>query len=1051
MLKRSLLRTIKGSIGRFLAIFSIIALGVGFYAGLKVTRESMVKTADGYFRELGLFDFRLVSTLGLTEADVEVFSAVDGVKKAVGSVSADFIFTNDGGNNAVYHAHELTDGMNGVELVSGAMPQSPDECLLDAKFAGEDSIGTEIVLSSVNSEDTFDIFAYDSYTVTGLINAAYYVNFERGSTSLGNGDVAGFVYLPHEGFSADYYTEIFLSVDTDAEIYSDEYEELTDGMTDGFEELLEERADIRYSDIVDEAQQEIDEAREKVDDADLEMEDAQKELDDGKKKLADGKTELEDAKKELEDGKKELADAEKELKDKRKEAEDAQEKINDGWEQYHKEYDAAAEAFAKAEAELKENLAALDEARAQYEAAIPFMHPEAAAAAEAELAGKEALLSRAEAQYEAEYAAAMAAFEVAEQELIDGQEELDEGYEKIEDGEREIEDARRELEDGEKKVGDAEKKIADSEKEIEDGEAELADAKKKVEDARIEVEDAQKELDELEEATVFVLDRSTNIGYASLDNDAEIVNGIAKVFPLFFFLVAALVCITTMTRMVSEKRTENGVLKALGYSDAAIIGQYLVYAGSASAAGCTAGFLLGSKFLPYTIWEIYHIMYAIERPCVYIVDLRLFAMCSALYLFCALGATLLVCRRDLRESAAQLIRPKVPTSGRRILLERVTFLWRRLPFLHKVSVRNIIRYRRRMIMMITGIGGCTALLLTGFGIRDSIQPILDYQFDQISVFDASVYFLDEPDRETLDEFEEEAVQNASVYAYVYSESADLDTGDGIVSVELIVNDGDLSPFWDIHCGSEALPVPGPGEALIDYRVADQYGVEVGDELELTDNDLRSLTVKIAGIYDNYLYDYLFVSSETVATQWDSVPAANMAYVNFLPERDAHEAGAAFLAVDGVGSVSINEDMMTRVGNMLESHDYVVLIVLVCAGALSFIVVYNLTNITITERSREVATLKVLGFYRNEQNSYIFRENIILTVISAVCGIPMGIALLRYVMSQIKINSMYFGCTLLPGSYIWALVITFAFTLAVDLALTGKLARVNMAEAMKAIE
>lgn len=905
MLWRSVLRSIRGSLGRYLAILAIIALGVGFFAGLRVTEPSILKTADAYIDELNLYDFRLVSTLGFTDEDVAAFSELDGVEAACGSVSADFIYVAEDGSEAVRHAHMLTEGVNGLDLVSGRLPESADECVLDAKYADESKLGTKIVLADSNSQETFDTFACDEYTVVGLCDAVTYLNFERGSTSLGDGSVSSYIYLLPEGFSTEYYTEIFLTIPDAGEIYSDAYEDAMEEMRGPVEALLEERAELRYQKIYGGAQAEID--------------DAQKELDDKKQELADAQAETDAAQAELDGKKQELA------------------------------------------------------------------------AMQAMLAGDPAMLESAQAE-----------------------------------------------------IDSAQKTLDDARVEIADGQAEIDDAQKELDEARVELAD-------IEPATVYTLDRSSNLGYASLKNDTAIVSGVAKVFPLFFFLVAALVCITTMTRMVSEQRTENGVLKALGYGSGAIAGQYLFYAGSASVVGCVIGFLFGSRYLPMALWQVYRIMYSVQRPIAFVLDWKLFAMCTALYLLCALGATWLVCRRDLRESSAQLIRPKAPTPGKRVFLERIGFLWKHIRFLHKVSIRNILRYKKRMFMMIVGIGGCTALLLTGFGIRDTIQPVVDRQYNEIEHFDASVSFVDTADAAVQAEFVEQTAGVAEDIAFLHTQSVDAATENGNRSINLVVFTDEPGDFVSLHDGKTPLAFPQAGEAAVNYRFASENGLSVGDTVELICDDYKTLTVTISAIFDNYIYDYIYVSADSCAAQWGQAPECNTAYVNFAEGQEANAAGAVLLGADHVSHVTLTADMRTRVGSMLESLDYIVLIVLVCAGALAFIVLYNLTNITITERTREIATLKVLGFYQREQNSYVFRENIVLTGISALCGIPMGIALLHYVMAQIKISTIYFGCRLAWESYLLAVLITFAFTFIVDLVLTSKTRRINMAEAMKAIE
>ena len=548
-----------------------------------------------------------------------------------------------------------------------------------------------------------------------------------------------------------------------------------------------------------------------------------------------------------------------------------------------------------------------------------------------------------------------------------------------------------------------------------------------------------------------MLDRTANIGCATLDNDMGIVRGVSRVFPLFFFLVAALVCVTTMTRMVDEQRTQNGVLKALGYRSGAIIGQYLFYAGSASMLGCIAGFLLGSRLLPMALWRVYQIMYAIDRPVAFVLDWELFAGCTALFLLCALGATYLVCRRDLNESAAELIRPKAPPAGKRIFIERAKFIWKRVKFLHKVSIRNILRYKKRMVMMILGVGGCTALLLTGFGIRDSIQHILDYQYDEIELYDCSVSFknaLNEAEMETFRSVHADVVSDA---VFLHVSAMDLTEGGKTLSVNAVVFEEDPEGFIDLHRGKEPIPWPKPGETVIDYRLAMDCGIKTGDTVTLRDPDFREMTLIVSGIFDNYIYDYAFIRADTFRAQWGAAPEIKTAYLNLAEEADRHAAAASIVSDRNAAAVNVLDDMRERVGSMLASMNYIVLIVLVCAGALAFIVLYNLTNISINERRREIATLKVLGFYPKESAAYVFRENMILTGISALAGLPMGYALLWYVMRQIKISSFYFGCRAAPLSYVTAVALTFVFAAAVAFLLYFKLEKIDMADSLKAIE
>ncbi len=951
MIFKNMLRQIRHSLGRYLAIFAIVALGVGFFAGLKVTRDAMVKTGEKYFEELKLFDLRLVSTLGFTEDDVDKFDSLTFVSECIGSVSADVLILQENGADGVLHVHSLSDSMNVPEILFGRLPEAGDECVLDNKNYDEGMLGKYIVLSDNNEASAGDTFVYDRYKVVGVVNSPYYINFERGASSLGS--VSGFMYIPESGFKTDYYTEIFLRFSERHEIYSEEYENYTAECEQQITPMLEKCAADRYDSLKSDALDRIHSAE---------------------AELADGRKEYESKKADTE---KKLLDAEAQIAEGEERINVAKENLDNGTEQ-------------------------LNDAYSRFEASKNYMDTQMAEQQAAALEGMKT--------------------------------ELDTAAEQLAESELQLETARAELEENRKTA----------EEEFLKAESELNDAQSKIDEAYIQLED-------LAEPSTFVLGRNTNIGYACLENDTGIVSGISKVFPLFFFIVASLVCVTTMTRMVDEQRVQNGVLKALGYSDTVIVGQYLFYAGSASVLGCILGFLIGSRYMPMVLWKIYHIMYSIERPIVYLLDWSLFAFCAILYLIATLGATWMAASGDLKEAAAELIRPKSPAAGKRVLLERIGFIWKRIKFLHKVSIRNILRYKKRMFMMIIGVGGCTALLLTGFGIRDSIQPILDYQYNEIHLYDIAVMYLNEVSPEEQRNITEAHSGDAKGIRFIHSETMDLVTNDSSDSVTLVAADNIEKEYISLHKGDEIYSWPGKGEVIIDYRLAKDNDIEIGDTIEFRDSDFNSIKVKVSGIFDNYIYDFAYISSDTYEEQMGKAPVQDGAYVLLKDGTDAAEAVAVFLKDKNCGSVSIIENQLANVGNMLSSLDYVVLIVLVCAGALAFIVIYNLTNISINERIREIATIKVLGFYESESAAYVFRENLVLSLISAIVGLPMGVALHRYVMAQIKIKGMYFGHRILPASFVWALVLTMVFAVIVDFFMYFRLKKINMAESLKAIE
>lgn len=533
------------------------------------------------------------------------------------------------------------------------------------------------------------------------------------------------------------------------------------------------------------------------------------------------------------------------------------------------------------------------------------------------------------------------------------------------------------------------------------------------------------------------------------------MEGLANVFPVFFFLVAALVCMTTMNRMVEEQRTQIGVLKALGYGEATIMGKYLFYSGSAALTGCIAGYFLGIHLFPYVIWQAYGMMYEMG-DIVFVSDAATALLCLACALLCSMGTTWFSCRRELREVAADLMRPKTPRAGKRVFLERVPFVWNRLKFLHKVSVRNIIRYKRRFLMMVIGISGCTALLVTGFGIRDSVTDIADQQFMEIQTYQIGVTLkngVQGAGSASLDGIREALAVYGGTCIASLETTMDMETADGVKAVNLIVVEDpvQLSGYIDLHTpAGEALAYPQDGEAVICEKLSERYRIRIGDTIHLVDEDRREIEAVVSGICENYIYNYVYLNAGTYEKALGDLSYKNL-YVDLAEEADVHAAGAALMKADNVTAVSVNADMLIRFSSMMGSMDYIVFVIIACAAALAFIVLYNLNNINITERIREIATIKVLGFYKNETASYVFRENTVLTAIGCAAGLLLGKALHLYVMHKVDIDLMSFDIHIRAVSYLLSVCLTFVFTWVVNRIMSVKLDTINMAESLKSVD
>ena len=644
-------------------------------------------------------------------------------------------------------------------------------------------------------------------------------------------------------------------------------------------------------------------------------------------------------------------------------------------------------------------------------------------------------------------ASVMEELAAAEAEIIAGEQQLAAARVQLAEAERTLEDGKRQLEEG--KIELAEGWIEYEEGKAE-AEAEFAKAEAKLADARSQLADGLNQITAMDDVSVFVLDRNSNISYGSLNSASDIVQGVSRVLPAFFLLVAALVCITTMTRMIDEERTQIGTLKALGYSNSAIISKYMIYAGSGAVLGCGFGVFAGSMIFPMILWEAYKIMLYIPGGLVLRFNLALCGIVVSAYTCVMLFVTWYCCRKALQEVPAELIRPKAPDAGKKILLELLPF-WNRISFLNKVTIRNIFRYRQRLAMMMVGIGGCTALLVTGFGLRDSIVNVVDYQFEEVTTYDLQVYFANGQTEGDQYKFLGEVSDLASDVMFYHQQSIEIETEDQSKEVYLMAAGPEIQNFIDFHSGETQLSLPGVNEVMLSVGVAEAMGLKVGDTVTMRNADVQRLNLTISGIYENHVDNFAILIPQTIESQWGALPEEQMALVKVAEGRDVHTLSALITGMDNVMNVTISEDLADMVANMMEALDLVIVVVVFCAGLLAATVLYNLTNINITERIREIATIKVLGFNSGESAAYVFKENLSLTAIGSIFGIGLGYLLLQFVMSQIKIDMVWFKALVMPISYVWAVGLTMLAACIVDFVFYFKLEQINMAEALKSVE
>ncbi len=1099
-LSKNTCREILRSPGRFLAILAIIVLGSGFFVGLRVSQKAMKATADTYLQKTGFYDFSAATTLGLTGEDVEALLADPDIQDAEGSFETDALVNLGGKADQVFAFHSLPERINTPDLLEGRLPVSPGECLADSWT--NLSVGDRVIVSGDNDPETLELFTVRELTVTGIATSPLYLNFERGSTSLGTGSVTAFCYVPVGTFDVDYFTTVYLRCPHMPAAYSEEYDRRAEALEERLTGLVEERAEARYASVIAEAEAQLADGQAEYDDARREYldrrADGERDLADAEEKLADALRELEDGEAEYsdslvlyEDGKRELADGETRLADARAVLEDGERSYEDGQAEYSSSldrYNAGAAELAERQAELEAGRAAFDAQAPAALAAVngalaglglPYRYDTVqtlAAAAEADpvlasLPGVGTLLETYQVlesgSRELEDAAlrlgsAKASLDSAAQVLSDTRRELDDGWREYRDGMAELEDARAELEDAARELEDGRRELDEGWQEYRDGLDELEDARAEFEasvsdteaelaDAQAELEDARREIGEIEYPDAYLLGRWSNLGYVCFENDTSIVRSISAVFPVFFFLVAALICITTVSRMVEEQRSQLGVLMALGYSRLKVMGKFLIYSGTATVVGGVTGILLGSKLIPLVIWQAYKIMYSFSDRIEFTVDLPLFGITFALYLVAMMSVTWLSCRREVSDVPANVIRPRPPKAGKRVILERVPVIWNRLSFLWKVTVRNIFRYKLRVLMMILGVAGCTALMLTGMGINDSVRNVVDYQFTEISLYDYSVTFADPLTDETKADFLTQTSGLTESVLFLHQASVTASAGHSEKEVQLSAVDPrdvpGISEFMDFHRGSKKLPFPGAGQALINRGLADALDVGPGDVIELRPDGSPAVSLTVSGVFDNYIYNTVYISSGTIPGDTEQ----NYALVLKNASADAGEALAGLLGADNVLTATSSLDLRARIGNMMASLIYIVLLTVICAAALAFVVIYNLTNINIQERLREIATVKVLGFYNFESALYVLRENLLLTLLGAAAGIPMGIALNAFVVGKVELDMIHFVPRIAPVSYLCSVALTILFSLLVDLFMLRRLNSIDTAAALKAAE
>ena len=1074
LLKDSL-KEIKNTYKRFISILLMAFLGVGFFAGLRACSPDMVNTIDKYYDDQNIYDIQVLSTLGLTDEDIEALSKIENIQKVYGSYETDGKIEID--SVEIITKIITLSGVNNPVLLEGNMPQNASECLVEEGFlnANNKKIGDKVIVEIENitndDGDEVEVLKNKELTITGTIKSPLYISRDRGSSTLGAGKIDYYMYVTADNINVtDLYTSIYISV-KDAQKYttsSEKYEDYIEEVKENIELIKEERESARKETLVKKAEDKLLEAQTELD---TQKADGQSQIDEATQKIQDGKLELENAEAELntkasqlntqfaqaqteiENAKTQLSQAEATLQQKEQEANEqiagletqkaelelGLESANAGLEKLNQSYNSILE--------LLKNEDLTEEEKAVYEGQKTELETQIAVATQTKVQLESGI-----AQLEAGISAGRQELETAKSTLESQKTILAQKESEYNSGKQlaysQIEEARGKIETSKQEIADAETELEEKRQEFDE----------KIAEAEEKLLDAKEEILKIEMPTWYILDRNSNAGYVSFIQDTKSIENISKVFPIVFFIVAALISLTSMTRMVEEQRTQIGTLKALGYNKFQITQKYIIYASSACIIGGVLGMCVGFVLLPNILWSLYGIMYQIlDNVCISF-NLKYAAMGLILICACILGATIYTVLKELKNTPAVLMRPKAPKSGNRVFLEKIPFIWKRLNFSNKVTVRNLFRYKKRFYMTIVGILGCTALIVTGFGIKDSVTKILPNQFEGVFCYDMQITLKDSLSAEEKQSVISQINEDSRVEktAKVYMMSSDAVNGENSEAVQIIIPEYEQELYGLIninHVKTHEKVSLKENEICLTDKVAQLLDVEQGDTIILKDSDDKEIKVKISDVVENYVNHYAFMSKTTYEALYGKEYNSNVLLMKNteLSDEEKDAFATELMSKKEVGSVTDISSFASSIGDTMSLLNYVVVILIVSAGLLAFVVLYNLSNVNISERIRELATIKVLGFYDKEVYDYVTRETVILTTIGIILGLGAGYLLNAYILGTCEINILRFTKTINPISYVYAAGLTTIFTVIVNAVTYFSLKKINMIESLKSVE
>lgn len=1073
---KDIFREIKISLGRFLSILCIVAIGVAFFAGIKASAPDMKNSADTYFDKYNVQDIQVYSTIGLTKKDVAAIKKIKGVKSVQPSFSMDTLSQIDSTQMVIkVISYGIDQKMNKIRVVEGRMPERENECLVEAssatnKLYGTFHIGDTIKLQSGTDEALSKSLKHTKYKIVGTCYNPNYLSYEKGSSNIGSGTVNSFIYIQNTNVLKDYYTEVDVCVKgaKDLDCYSDEYFDVVDPVLKKIKKISNKQIDARIQSYQSELDEKKQEATDKFKDAENQFNDAQNKIDSGLSEIQSNELKLQNSKDQINQGWNEyyanlqlldniptLQNAIAQIEESEKKLPELlsqKEQVENGLQQINAEGDLNTKrtliqnaidfidiALKKLEnypdsSDAETIRIKLNEKKELLQGQLSLI--DQAIAKKAEL---EAILPQIQSGIEQIQAGVAKKAELQSQlnQLLNAKNELNNAYVSLINGQAQYED-------GVSKIEDAKNELNKSIEQLTLSKAEFNIQKH---DALRELSDAQLEIDKMEGKWI-VLDRNSHYSYRDYGACADRMDGIAKVFPVFFFLVAALVCMTTMTRMVDEQRNEMGTLKALGYSKLQIASKYIIYALIASILGSILGCSLGMYLFPTVIFNAWNTLYNIDQI-KFLFQPGLILLASGSVTGITLLATLYSIYSELIEMPSQLMRPKAAKAGKKILLERITFIWKRLSFLQKVTARNIFRYKKRFFMTIIGIAGCSALLVAGFGINDSISDIVNQQYNVIYHYDATVSAKTSEITSQIKSLKgvKDVYEEDHLAVTTKIENKDIST-----TVHVISNDKKFKDFCTLFNGNNEFDLDD-SSVLISQKMATKLNKKAGDTIKIKDANNKVIKAKIKGVFTNYVGHHIY-ASESLYKSWNTNAKTTHIYLiksKKTTKKFERNLGNKIMNIDGVQSVTFYSSLQKNFKDMIKSISYIVVVLVISAACLAFVVLYNLSNVNISERKREIATIKVLGFTRKEVDAYINRETILLTILGSLIGLGIGIGLHHLIMNLAEMDDIMFGRTINSISYVISFVMTIGFNAIINLCMHKKLNNIQMVESLKAVE